>query len=118
MSVVHEDHVDVHGPCGILMWVAYTAIQGLGNVCHLGCPQGPCLGLWAYCNLGLRSWSALSPETMWKPMIRAPPDSKVQESYFCSNIDGCRCIVKKEGHTWKTSLSNTILTPTLKEIAA
>ena len=39
---------------------------------------------------------SISPETMSKPLTRAPADCEEQGSYYCSNINDCRCIVEKE----------------------
>ena len=58
-------------------------------------------------------WSLLIPEPVWKPVIHAPMDAKVQISYFGSDIDDCRYTVEKG--TWNTSMKTSMSTPTASQ---
>lgn len=42
------------------------------------------------------SWSVLSPDTHWRPMIHAPTDCEEQGGYFCCDINDCRYRLRAE----------------------
>lgn len=104
--------VDVNGlcshlrPCWYLCSVVLTGAMMVSGLC---CGRGLCWNLWSVLSQEtmLSLWYRLSPETMWKFMIHAPPECKGQGNYFCSGL-------MTADHSWERGIqkaSMTIPTP-------
>lgn len=113
------DHVDVLGKATLIAGRGYIDVPGLCCHLRLWCWPWPllqqrtvlisgvctasgdqvedCDTCWGWRVCGC-PWSMLSSETLWKPMIYAPPDCNGQGNNFHSGINGWRLTAEKKGH--------------------
>jgi hypothetical protein len=109
---ITEDHIDVQGlwcslkPCWwpwvllppevILIWEAYSVWSEA--MVMSGSMLLPLAMLVILLLMGGKpcSWSVLSPDTHWRPMIHAPTDCEEQGGYFCCDINDCRYTLRAE----------------------